>query len=130
MQEIPEIIKGRNPNQRLWTVIIFALIISMIEITAQTFIKCSSDDGTIQKTRVMCILFGITLYSVIVGVLYRSYEYENMGHMNMVWSCMSIILAFIIGCLYFNEPFNNFTIIAIFFAICAIYAAHLADERG
>jgi len=48
--------------------------------------------------------------------------------MNLVWSSISIITCYILGKLYFNEPFNRYTVVAIILAILAIYFAHRSDE--
>jgi multidrug transporter EmrE-like cation transporter len=53
-----------------------------------------------------------------------------MGHVNLLWSCISIIFAITIGAILFGEPFNRFTIFAIILAVAAIYFAQKADNLG
>ena len=113
-----EVLNDLVPNQRFWIVIRFAILISLIETFTQFTIKKRN------------IISGILGYSLIVLILYNAYNYEGLGHMNLVWSCVSIITCYIVGCVYLNEPFNKYTVGAIFFALCAIYLAHRADEIG
>jgi hypothetical protein len=111
-----EILLKLNPNARFWIVIKFALIISIIESISQASIKGQR------------IIYGFIGYGMIVLLLSKSYNYEGLGHMNLVWSCVSIITCYIIGCIGFNEQINKYTFLAILFAIMAIYLAHCSDE--
>ena len=111
-----EILSHLGPNQRFWIVIQFALLISFIEVFAQFSLKSGQ------------VWFGFMGYAFIVLILLRAYKYEGLGHMNMIWSCVSIIMCYIMGYLYFNEPVNKYTFIAIIFAMLAIYFAHMSDE--
>ncbi|NBP01273.1 MAG: hypothetical protein EBU90_14250 [Proteobacteria bacterium] len=111
-----EIISQLNPNQRFWIVIRFAIIISLVESVAQSSVKSGK------------WWIGVVGYAVIVYLLYDAYNYEGLGHMNLVWSCVSIIVCYAIGFLVFNEPFNRYTFAAVVSALCAIYLAHRSDE--
>jgi multidrug transporter EmrE-like cation transporter len=113
---MPEIINNLDPNQRIWIVIGFALVISIIESFTQVNIK---------KKNIACGLIG---YIIIVFVLYSSYNYEGLGHMNLIWSCISIITGYILGHIFFKETINKYSICAILLAILAIYISHLSDE--
>jgi multidrug transporter EmrE-like cation transporter len=100
----------------------FALAICIVEAFAQYNIKKSSD-----KKKPFNVLKSALLYAIICFLLYNAYCYENVGHMNLIWSCMSIITAFTVGYICFNEPFNCYTCIAILSACLAIYFSHIAD---
>jgi multidrug transporter EmrE-like cation transporter len=111
-----EILNNLNPNRRFWIVIKFAILISIIESLTQLNIKKKN------------LVYGIIGYSIIVFILYKAYDYEGLGHMNLVWSCVSIISCYIIGYIFFNEQINHYTLAAILFATTAIYLAHRSDE--
>lgn len=111
-----EILSHLRPNQRFWIVIQFALFISLVEVFAQFSLKSGN------------IWFGFIGYAIIAMILLKAYNYEGLGHMNLVWSCVSIIMCYIMGYLYFGEPANKYTFIAIIFAMLAIYFAHMSDE--
>jgi len=113
---MPEILSNLKPNARFWVVIKFAILISIIESISQASIKGKK------------VIYGFIGYGIIVLILSNAYNYEGLGHMNLVWSCVSIITCYIIGCIGFKEPFNNYTIGAIFCALMAIYLAHRSDE--
>jgi drug/metabolite transporter (DMT)-like permease len=112
-----EILHNRDPNQRFYIVIRFALIISFIEMFSQSVLKHDKYP-----------ILGVFGYIVLSLILYNSYYYENMGHMNLVWSCISIITGYLVSHYFFGERVNKYTILAIFFACIAIYVAHLSDE--
>lgn len=113
-----EILSNLTPNQRFWLVIKFALAISLVESISQVNIKNKN------------ILIGLMGYTIIVLILYNSYDYEGLGHMNLVWSCVSIIMCYLMGYLFFNESINIYTAGAIVFSLCAIYLAHRSDEES
>ena len=74
------------------------------------------------------ILFGIVMYFLVGILLFVSYHYEGLGHINLLWSCLSIIIAILVGYTVFDEPVNYFTWIAFGCALGAIYFAHRAAE--
>lgn len=113
-----EVLHNKNPNQRFYIVLRFALIISCIEMFSQTVLKHDRYP-----------ILGILGYIVLSIVLYNSYYYENMGHMNLIWSCISIISCYFVSHMFFGERINRYTLISIFFACIAIYTAHLSDEE-
>jgi multidrug transporter EmrE-like cation transporter len=53
-----------------------------------------------------------------------------MGHVNLLWSCVSIIIAYMIGIKFFKETHNKYTCYAILFALAAIYMSYLSDKEG
>jgi len=118
-----EIINSRGPNERIKFALGFALLITFVEAFAQWNVKKSSSTENDHR-----LFLAMVLYCFVVYLLFRSYKYENVGHMNLIWSCMSIIVAFISGYVCFGEPFNKYTVVAILFALFAIYFAHRADE--
>lgn len=101
------------------------LLITAAEACAQTSLKTAR-----AKRKHYLIPLGILFYTIVAFLLFYCYKYEGMGHANLVWSCLSIIVAIIIGCVLFNEPHNRYTYLAIILAILAIYFAHRADELG
>lgn len=112
-----EIINNRTPEQRFYTVLLFALFIVTIEMISQISLKHGEYP-----------IIGIIGYIIIAITLLKVYEYENMGHLILVWSCLSIILGYILSHLLFEEHINYYTYLAIGFAFLAIYTAHLSDE--
>jgi multidrug transporter EmrE-like cation transporter len=114
---MPEVIQHRSPNERLKIVLLFALMISLVEVYAQYSLKSRR------------VFFGVLGYIVVAMILLNSYNYEALGHMNLVWSCVSIIMCFVIGFFVFKEPFNKYTFLSVCFALIAIYLGHLSDEE-
>ena len=119
-----EIINGKIPNQRFWTVIGIVTAISLVECYSQYSLKKGNGEHNYNS-----LFIGVIGYSIVCYLLWQSYNFEAMGHVNLLWSCMSIILAFLVGILMFKEKFNHYTLIAIALAISAIYVSHLSDEH-
>lgn len=113
-----EIISQLDPQHRFIRVIKLAILISLIELVGQYNLKNKK------------IIYGVIGYIGVALLLSLSYDYEGFGHMNLVWSCISIITCYIIGYYLFNEPFNKYTKIAIILSMMAIYFAHKSDETG
>lgn len=111
-----EIISHLEPHQRFIKVIKLAILISLVELFGQYNLKYKN------------ITYGILGYVCVALILLISYDYEGFGHMNLAWSCISIITCYTIGYYIFNEPFNKYTKIAIILSIMAIYFAHKSDE--
>lgn len=94
-------------------VIQFGIIISICEMFAQYNLKKKQ------------IALGIVGYIGVSLILFTSYKYvSGLGQMNLCWSCISIITAFILGYVFFNEPITNNTCMAVCFALIAIYFAN------
>jgi len=117
-----EIINSRN--QRFTSVLYIILMITLCEATAQYNLK--KGNGKKDKNY---ILIGGFFYFIVACLLYRSYNYKGLGHVNLLWSCMSIIIAILSGMIFFGEKFNKYTCIAVSLALGAIYVSHLSDEK-
>ena len=113
-----EKINNLNPNERFYLVILFGICISLVEAFSQYSLKSKN------------LIIGVIGYIIVSYILFNSYNYEALGHMNLMWSCISIVLCFIVGVFFFNEPFNRYTFSAVIFALIAIYLGHLSDECG
>lgn len=118
-----EILDNKTPNERFWTVLWIIVAITIVEACAQTSLKMAR-----ARKIVLLVPLGILFYATVATLLYFCYRYEGLGHVNLVWSCASIIIAILIGCILFNEPHNRYTYIAVVLAFGAIYFAHRADE--
>lgn len=122
-REMPEIIRGRDPGQRVRYALTFGAAIAVSEAFAQYAIRSG-----VALNSIAFVIPAAFFYMAVCMMLYASFFYENVGHMNLIWSCMSIIIAFAVGWYRFDEPFNRFTVLAIALAISAVYSSYLADK--
>jgi len=83
-----EIIQGLIPNERLKIILVLVVSISFIECYAQYNLRNGRKNNNIN-----CLIISALLYGVICYLLYTTYQYEGMGHVNLIWSCLSITLA-------------------------------------
>jgi multidrug transporter EmrE-like cation transporter len=118
-----EIIQGLTPDKRFRIVIALVVAISFVECYAQYNLKKGKKNGDHN-----CLIISFLLYGIICVLLYTSYQYEGMGHVNLMWSCISIIFAYIVGVFIFDEYINKYGYLALFFALLAIYFSHKNDE--
>lgn len=122
-----EIIKGLKPNARLRLVLPLLVGIAFFECYAQYTLKQDRENGGKNKWR--CLTAAAISYGIVCYLLYRSYQYEGMGHVNLLWSMMSIVLAYFVGVVVFGEYINKYGYCAIGLALTAIYFSHLNDEN-
>ncbi len=114
-------------NDNIITVIILIVMITFIEALAQFCIK-SSHLHSHSRSYLYYLLFGMISYTMVCLLLYLVYKYDNLSHVNLIWSCMSIILAYIVGYYYFSEPVTEYSIVSILFAFMAIYFCFLSKN--
>jgi multidrug transporter EmrE-like cation transporter len=122
-----EIIQGLSPNQRIRIVLPIIVSIAFFECYAQYTLKKGRREGGDQKW--ICLMTAGVAYAVICYLLYTSYQYDGIGHVNLLWSCISIVLAYAVGVSFFDEHINKYGYLAILFACIAIYFSHLNDEN-
>ena len=46
---------------------------------------------------------GLFFYTLVAGFLVKSFRYEDMGVVNVLWSAFSVLLVVTVGVLYFKE---------------------------
>ena len=119
------LMKSCLPQSPIGIVVVFAIFIAFFEAIAQSSLKYFSLDR--DKRSNFYVAIGVLGYIMVSLLLLTSYEYEDMGHMNMTWSCVSIITAYVMGFLLFEEHVNNYTIISIALALSAIYVGQISD---
>jgi multidrug transporter EmrE-like cation transporter len=117
-------------NIKIWAknsivddIIIFALIIAIIENIAQNTIKLNEENS-------FKFFIGIFLYVFIGYLLNYTYNNYSFGVLNIIWSSISIILAILIGYMFYNEPINRWKILGLISAIMAIYFMYRADDKN
>lgn len=125
MSPHPEILARKTPDQRFWIVLGFVILITFTEVLGQTCLKTARAEN-----KRWLLFLGFFIYCMVAYFLYCCYQYEGMGHTNLIWSCMSIILALLVGYYWFKEPFNKYNWVAVALAFGAIYFAHKGDEEG
>ncbi len=114
-------IKTFMDNSILDELLFIAMMIAVTESIAQNNIKNSDK---------MSLLFivGLLFYIVVGYLLHYAYHKFPLGKLNVVWSCMSIIIAMTLGYLLYDEPFNRWSVLAMFFALSAIYCSFRASN--
>lgn len=114
-----------NDNQNGFVLILwFALTICFFEACAQNSLKQSQMNNSKNK-----YYLGLIFYIFVGYYLHMAYHTVGLGEMNLIWSCVSIIVALTTGYFLYNEPMNHYIITAVFLAISAIYMANLGYKQ-
>lgn len=111
-----------HANSHIYILITLVIFISILEICGQTCIRKFRENGNKQF-----IILGIALYLAVVLLLFHSYRYHGMGIVNLLWSCLSIIMAVVVGHFIFNEEVNHYMAMAIVLAFAAILFANMSQ---
>jgi drug/metabolite transporter (DMT)-like permease len=101
-------------NENLLSMVIISIVISVIELSAQFSLRKSKTNFD------YFYINGIIFYILVAVIFHYIYNNYNVNKVNVIWSCISILLAVILGSLYENEKITWNTIIAVIFAILAI----------
>ena len=103
-------------NDKLQTLIPIILLIVLFESIAQFHIRKCRELKSVAYAGI-----GVVSYCVVAALLYKCYEFEGMGLVNLIWSVLSIISMALIGNMFFDEELNKFDLIGIGFCLTGIY---------
>lgn len=98
-------------------VILSILFITIFEGLAQSCLKKYNKEDL--NLYIIVALFCYTLICFLLLQCYKNDAY--MGHVNLIWSCLSIIFIIGVGCLVFGEKFTSDDLMGVILAIGAIY---------
>ena len=116
-------IKKWMENSIVDELLIFAFFIAIVENLAQNVIKSSSDKNSMQ------FIIGLIAYMGVGYLLHYAYHKFPLGKLNVIWSCITIILAMLVGYIFYDEPLNKWNVLGLIFAIMAIYFVYRADQE-
>jgi uncharacterized membrane protein HdeD (DUF308 family) len=120
MSNILQIIKDFCKKSLIDEILIFALLVALVETFAQN-ILVSSDNGSYM------FFFGICLYFLVAYILQFSYHHFPLSKLNIIWSCISIILAIVLGHFLYKEPLTSKSILSGVLALSAIIVGTLPE---
>ena len=67
------------------------------------------------------MLIGMLFYVLVGYFLYIGYQKYPLNKINVTWSCMSIIIATMLGYFLYEETINGNSVIAVILALFAVY---------
>jgi multidrug transporter EmrE-like cation transporter len=109
-----KVIQEWMENSIVDEIILIAILVALIESIAQNTIKSSSHGS-------LLFIFGLIIYSVVGYLLHYAYHKFPLGKMNVIWSCISILLAIGLGYFIYDEHLDSWAILAAIFAVSAVY---------
>lgn len=111
-----EQIKNWMDNSILDELIVVVALLAIVEAIAQNNLRNSES---------IRIMFGLSAYIIVGFLLHYAYSKFPLSKINVMWSCISIILATSLGYYLYNEDFHIYSFLAIIFALLAIYFANI-----
>jgi len=97
--------------------IIFAVIIALVEAYAQNNLKNPNNK----------YITGLIIYVFVGYLLHYTYQNFPLSKVNVIWSCLSIIIATTLGYLIYDENINSLKILSVLLAIGAVYCSYKAE---
>jgi multidrug transporter EmrE-like cation transporter len=111
-------------DESITSMIIISFIITITEQLAQLFLRKSSLKIQNESDNMMLYIYytiGIIFYMLVAVVFHYIYNNYNANKINVIWACISIILAVIVGALFENEEITLNKILSLFFAVLSIF---------
>jgi multidrug transporter EmrE-like cation transporter len=100
--------------------LVFAILIAFVETCAQNTLKNTGENDNKYIT-------GLIIYALVGYLLHYTYQNFPLSKVNVVWSCLSIIIATILGYLIYNESMNSLKMLSVILAVGAVYCAYKAE---
>lgn len=117
-------LKNLLDNIHIWAdksivdeLLVFTVIISVVEAYAQNNLKNSNNK----------YIAGLIIYVFVGYLLHYTYQNFPLSKVNVIWSCLSIIIATTLGYLIYDENINSLKILAVLLAIGAVYCSYKAE---
>jgi multidrug transporter EmrE-like cation transporter len=66
-------------------------------------------------------LIGLVSYCVVGLLLFKCYEFEGVGMVNLIWSVLSIVSMTAIGYMFFDEEINKYDLLGIGLCLTGMY---------
>ena len=64
---------------------------------------------------------GVLSYVVICLMLVKSYAYQDMGKINLIWSGLSSVTIIMVGIVFFHEKITKYDILGSLFMFIGFY---------
>lgn len=103
---------------------VFVLLILLSETTALSFLKEYSLSGSPKS-----LGLGLGFYLLVSIFLIRSFRYEGMGIVNVLWSAFSVILVVATGMFLFGEKIGTMEITGMMMVIAGVVVLRWSETK-
>lgn len=103
---------------------VFVLLILLSETTALSFLKEYSLSGSPKS-----LGLGLGFYLLVSIFLIRSFRYEGMGIVNVLWSAFSVILVVATGMFLFGEKIGTMEILGMMMVIAGVVILRWSETK-
>jgi len=120
-----ETIENKNISTDSSMMLIYIILaIVLLETVAQSCLKQSKITN---NQNYMCV--SVLAYFLICLLLIKSYAYDTMGIVNLIWSCFSIILVIVAGVCLYHEEFTKYDCMGMIFVFAGLYFIFLKGHN-
>jgi len=74
-------------------------------------------------------LLAVFFYSLVCFGLYNMYSFREMGMVNLMWSCLSIVNIITIGVIFFHESLTRWDILGVIFVFIGFGLVFLKGHK-
>lgn len=121
-----EIIENNSSETSNFSTLIYIIIgIVLLETVAQS---CLKKTKITNNQNYMCI--SVIAYFLICLLLIKSYAYDTMGVVNLIWSCFSIILVVVAGVCLYHEEFTKYDLLGMIFVFAGLYFIFMKEHKN
>lgn len=113
--------EDKNNSTLVLIYIIIAIVI--LETIAQS---CLKKTKITNNQKYMCV--SVMAYFLICLLLVKSYAYDTMGIVNLIWSCFSIIFVVVAGVCLYHEEFTKYDCMGMVFVFIGLYFIFMKDH--
>lgn len=111
-------------RQQNVVVLIIIMFIVAFEAGAQYCVKMSRT-----SENAMFLIPAVTLYGLVCGGLYCSYEYRGMGVVNAIWSALSVIAVTSVGMYFYHETLTKNDMAGMVLILVGLYFVFVQDHH-
>ena len=107
-------------------IIILFLVIGIVlcETIAQSCIKYSRNTN---NKNYICI--SVLFYAIVCFLLYKTYKYQNMGIVNVIWSCLSVLSVLFAGIILYHEKITKNDILGVILILIGLYFIFMDEHK-
>ncbi len=94
--------------------------ILMAEVTAMNFLKQYA-----MTSKATYLFIGIICYGIVATLLARSFRYDDMAVVNVMWTSSSMVLILLLGVIFYKEHINIAESLGILLVVAGVSVLRL-----
>jgi drug/metabolite transporter (DMT)-like permease len=108
--------------------LLLLFIILLFIVICEAIAQCCIKKCKLTK-KIEFYILGVFFYSMVCLGLYKMYSFQPMGLVNLLWSCMSIIIVILLGMTIFHEKITIYDFIGIILIFIGLFFVFIKDHH-